>query len=51
MLSYSLITQQTIEEKIQLLQQKKADLFEGLISADTSSSKHLSEKDIDFILG
>lgn len=50
-LSYSLITQQTIEEKIQLLQQKKADLFEGLISADTSSSKHLSEKDIDFILG
>lgn len=50
-LSYSLITQHTIEEKIQLLQQKKADLFEGLISADSSSSKQLSEQDIDFILG
>lgn len=50
-LSYSLITQHTIEEKIQLLQQKKADLFEGVISADSSSSKQLSEQDIDFILG
>lgn len=50
-LSYSLITQQTIEEKIQLLQQQKAELFEGLIGADSSSSKHLSEEDINFILG
>ena len=50
-LSYSLITQQTIEEKIQLLQQKKAELFEGLIGADSLSSKQLSEEDIDFILG
>ena len=50
-LSYSLITQQTIEEKIQLLQQKKAKLFEGLIGADSLSSKQLSEEDIDFILG
>ena len=50
-LSYSLITQQTIEEKIQLLQQQKAELFEGLIGADSSSSKHLSEDDINFILG
>lgn len=50
-LSYSLITQGTIEEKIQLLQQQKAELFEGLIGADSSSSKHLSEDDINFILG
>ncbi len=50
-LSYSLITRATIEEKIQLLQQQKADLFEGLISADSSSAKHLSEEDIQFILG
>ena len=50
-LSYSLITQNTIEEKIQLLQQQKAELFEGLIGTDSSSSKQLSEEDIDFILG
>ncbi len=50
-LSYSLITRATIEEKIQQLQQQKADLFEGLISADSSTAKHLSEEDIQFILG
>ena len=50
-LSYSLITKATIEEKIQLLQQQKADLFDGLISADSSSAKHLSEEDIKYILG
>ncbi len=50
-LCYSLITQGTIEEKIQLLQQQKADLFKGLIGADSSSTKQLSEEDIKFILG
>lgn len=50
-LCYSLITRDTIEEKIQLLQQQKADLFKGLIGADASSAKHLSEEDINFILG
>ena len=50
-LSYSLITKSTIEEKIQLLQQQKADLFDGLISADSSTAKHLSEEDIKYILG
>lgn len=50
-LSYSLITKSTIEEKIQILQQQKADLFDGLISADSSSAKHLSEEDIKYILG
>lgn len=48
--SFSLITVGTIEEKILQLQEQKSELFNELISADGSSSKHLSEKDIDFIL-
>ena len=48
--AFSVITRGTIEEKIQLLQQQKADLFEGLIAAD-ASSKLLTEEDIDFMLG
>lgn len=50
-LSYSIITQGTIEEKIYQLQQQKAELFEGLIGSDNGSSKSLSEEDIKFILG
>lgn len=50
-LSYSLITRDTIEEKIQQLQQQKADLFEGLITHDSSMTKVLTEEDINFILG
>lgn len=50
-LSYSLITRNTIEEKIRLLQQQKAELFEGLIGNDTTSSKQLTEEDINYILG
>ncbi len=50
-LCFSMITQGTIEEKIQILQQQKADLFKGLIDADSSSTKQLSEEDINFILG
>ena len=50
-LSYSMITRGSIEEKIQLLQERKAELFEGLIGNDASSTKHLSEEDIHFILG
>ncbi|MCI9286133.1 MAG: SWF/SNF helicase family protein, partial [Muribaculaceae bacterium] len=49
--SYSLITLGTIEEKIRKLQEQKAMLFDGLIGADTSSSKFLSEEDINFIFG
>ncbi|MDE5870575.1 MAG: DEAD/DEAH box helicase [Muribaculaceae bacterium] len=48
--SYSLITVGSIEEKMLQLQAQKAELFDELISADTTSSKHLTEKDIDFIL-
>lgn len=49
--SYSLITIGTIEEKIRQLQEQKAMLFDGLIGADESSSKFLSEEDINFIFG
>lgn len=48
--AFSLITVGTIEEKILQLQEQKSELFNELISADAASSKHLSEKDIDFIL-
>lgn len=49
-LCYSLITQNSIEEKICLLQQQKAELFAGLIGKDASSTKLLTEEDIQFIL-
>ncbi|MDE5751234.1 MAG: SWF/SNF helicase family protein, partial [Duncaniella sp.] len=49
--SYSIIAIGTIEEKIRELQEQKALLFEGLISSDSSSSKFLSEEDINFIFG
>lgn len=49
-LSYKLITQDTIEEKILLLQEKKSELFNNIISADASSLKSLSAEDINFIL-
>lgn len=48
--SYSLIARDTIEEKIRQLQERKSQLFDDLISSDTSSSKQLSEEDINFIL-
>lgn len=50
-LCFSVLTKGSIEEKICLLQQKKAELFEGLIGSDGSSAKHLSEEDINYILG
>lgn len=49
-LSYSLITRSTIEEKILELQEKKSALYEQLISSDGSSPKHLTAEDIDFLL-
>ena len=49
-LCYSLITQNSIEEKICLLQQQKAELFAGLIGNDASATKLLTEEDIQFIL-
>ncbi|MDE6277120.1 MAG: DEAD/DEAH box helicase family protein [Muribaculaceae bacterium] len=48
--AYSMITHGTIEEKIRLLQERKTELFDGLISSDSTMSKALSEEDINFIL-
>ena len=49
--SYKLIARHTIEEKMLQLQERKAELFNNLISADSASLKSFSEDDIDFILG
>jgi SNF2 family DNA or RNA helicase len=49
--SYRLITKGTIEEKMQQLQEKKKDLFDNIIAADSAAIKSLSEKDIEFMLG
>lgn len=48
--TFSVITVDSIEEKILQLQEQKSELFDALISADTASAKHLSEADINFIL-
>lgn len=48
--AYSIICEETIEEKILQLQEQKKELFDGLISSDSASAKHLSEEDINFIL-
>ena len=50
-LSYKLITQGSIEEKILQLQEKKAEIFNSIISADSASLKSISEDDIQFMLG
>ena len=48
--SYSLITRNSIEEKIEQLQKMKSDLFQDVIISDESTAKLLSEDDINFIL-
>lgn len=50
-MAYKFITQDTIEEKIILLQQKKKELFDSIISTDSAALKSLSEEDINYILG
>lgn len=50
-MSYALITRDTIEEKIRLLQQQKKDLADSLITGDTAITKHLTEEDIKYIFG
>lgn len=47
---FSFITHDTIEEKILQLQQRKAELFEGVIGTDSDTWKNLSEEDLSFIL-
>jgi len=50
-MSYALITRDTIEEKIRLLQQQKQDLADSLITGDSAMTKRLTEEDIKYILG
>ena len=50
-MSYSLITRDTIEEKIRQLQQQKQDLADSLITGDAAMTKRLTEEDIKYILG
>lgn len=49
--SFSVITSSSIEERILQLQQQKTSLVEALIASDSSTSKILTEDDIDFIFG
>lgn len=49
--SYKIITKGTIEEKMLELQEKKSELFNAIISADSASLKSFSQADVDFILG
>ena len=50
-MSYALITRDTIEEKIRLLQQQKKDLADSLITGDAAITKRLTEEDIKYIFG
>ncbi len=50
-ISYALITRDTIEEKIRLLQQQKQDLADSLITGDQAMTKRLTEEDIKYIFG
>ncbi len=49
--SYRLITRNTIEEKILMLQEKKKKLFDALITSDNASIKQMDEADIELLLG
>ncbi|MEZ5039595.1 MAG: DEAD/DEAH box helicase [Saprospiraceae bacterium] len=50
-MAYKFITQDTIEEKIILLQQRKKELFDSIISTDSGALKSMTEEDINYILG
>jgi hypothetical protein len=49
--SYKLITSGTIEEKIIELQERKKEFAQALLDGESSSEKHLSEEDIDYLFG
>ncbi|MDQ3393719.1 MAG: DEAD/DEAH box helicase, partial [Bacteroidota bacterium] len=50
-MSFKLITMNTIEEKMLKLQEAKSALFDNIISSDNASLKSLTEEDIEFVLG
>ena len=49
--AYKMIMRNTIEEKILKLQEMKSKLLDELISEDNLYTKHLTQSDIEFILG
>ena len=48
--AYRLITKETIEERILELQQRKRELFNSVITADSGIPKSLTRDDVEFIL-
>jgi hypothetical protein len=50
-IAYRLIVKNTIEEKMQQLQNKKKNLVDNLITEEKSFFKSLTKDDIDYILG
>lgn len=48
---YKLITKDSIEEKILLLQEKKRNLSEQVITQDAEMTKTLNEGDLEYIMG
>ena len=48
--SYRIIARDTIEEKMLMLQQQKAELASAILSSDTEVMKALSEEDLRFLL-
>ena len=47
--SYKLITKDTIEEKILLLQEKKKELVQSIITAETGIMKQITKEDIEML--
>ncbi len=47
--SYKLITKDTIEEKILLLQEKKKELVQSIITAETGIMKKITKEDIEML--
>jgi len=47
--SYKLITKDSVEEKILMLQEKKRGLVKGLLSSDSALGKKLSYEDLEYL--
>jgi SNF2 family DNA or RNA helicase len=47
--AYKLITKDSVEEKILTLQERKRDLFRGVLTADSKLGKKLSYEDIEYL--
>jgi SNF2 family DNA or RNA helicase len=47
--SYKLITRDSVEEKILLLQERKRGLVKGLLSADSAIGKKLTHEDLEYL--